>query len=464
VRILQVSTADIGGGAEKIAWDLFRRYRALGHESWLAVGYKRSSDPDVFQIPNDAERGWWTRTWMSADPYLKGAESGNRSAWLLRRLLASIGDPLRALARMRGLEDFHFPGTARLLSLTPKPPEIVHCHNLHGSYFDLRLLPKIASSKPVILTLHDAWLTTGHCAHSFDCERWTTGCGECPDLTIYPRVERDLTAYNINVKRNIFAESRIGFAAPSRWLMDRVERSLLSGMPVATRVIPAGIDLDNFKPGDRSCARTELSLPLEAQILLFAAAKLKTNPWKDHRTIEAALRQIAGTYRGRQLIFIALGEEAQTESFGSVELRYVPFTRDSARLARFYQAADIYVHAALVDTFPNTVLEAMACGIPVVASAVGGIPEQVVHESSGLLVPPKDSQAMAAALDRLLADGNLRDRMGQQAAERARRFFDLRREAQAYLDYYKEMIEYFAPSGRSGEEIRSTTFSLKKPS
>ena len=150
-----------------------------------------------------------------------------------------------------------------------------------------------------------------------------------------------------------------------------MERSLLSGAAVATRVIPAGIDLDNFKPGDRSRARTELGLPLEAQILLFAAAKVKTNPWKDHRTIEATLRQIAETYRGRQLVFLALGEDAQTERFGSVELRYVPFTRDPARLTMFYQATDLYVHAALVDTFPNTVLEAMACGIPVVASAVG---------------------------------------------------------------------------------------------
>ena len=459
MRILQVSTADIRGGAEKIAWDLFRRYRALGHESWLAVGYKQSSDPDVFQIPNDAERGWWTRIWMSGDPYLKDAEAGNRSAWLLRRLLASIGDPLRALARMRGLEDFRFPGTGRLLSLTPKPPQIVHCHNLHGSYFDLRWLPRIASGKPVILTMHDAWLTTGHCAHSFDCERWTTGCGECPDLTIYPRVERDLTAFNIKVKRNIIAESRVALAAPSQWLMDRVERSLLSGAAVATRVIPAGIDLDNFKPGDRSRARTELGLPLEAQILLFAAAKVKTNPWKDHRTIEATLRQIAETYRGRQLVFLALGEDAQTERFGSVELRYVPFTRDPARLTMFYQATDLYVHAALVDTFPNTVLEAMACGIPVVASAVGGIPEQVVHESTGLLVPPQDPQAMAAALDRLLADSNMRARMGQQAAERARRLFDLRRQAQAYLDYYEEIIEHFATSGRR-EEIPSTRADL----
>jgi hypothetical protein len=57
LRILQVSTSDIHGGAEKVAWDLFTSYRARGHRSWLAVGQKRSNDPDVLQIPNQERRG-----------------------------------------------------------------------------------------------------------------------------------------------------------------------------------------------------------------------------------------------------------------------------------------------------------------------------------------------------------------------------------------------------------------------
>jgi glycosyltransferase involved in cell wall biosynthesis len=79
----------------------------------------------------------------------------------------------------------------------------------------------------------------------------------------------------------------------------------------------------------------------------------------------------------RPLVFVALGEDAPAERIGAAEIRFVPYQKDPAVVARYYQAADIYIHSARADTFPNTVLEALACGTPVVATAVGGIPEQV---------------------------------------------------------------------------------------
>ena len=76
------------------------------------------------------------------------------------------------MERKLGFENFNYPGTWKLLNLPPKPPTIVHCHNLHGFYFDLRFLPRLSQQIPVILNLRDTWLLTGHCAHFMDCERW----------------------------------------------------------------------------------------------------------------------------------------------------------------------------------------------------------------------------------------------------------------------------------------------------
>src|SRR5207248_4324578 len=137
-----------------------------------------------------------------------------------------------------GREDFHFPGTRRLLTLTAERPDVVHAHNLHGGYFDLRALPSLSAQVPLILTLHDAWMLSGHCAHSFDCERWRTGCGHCPDLTIFPAIERDATAYNWRRKRSIYSKSKLYISAPSRWLMQRVEDSTLQLGAKECRVIP----------------------------------------------------------------------------------------------------------------------------------------------------------------------------------------------------------------------------------
>jgi hypothetical protein len=73
----------------------------------------------------------------------------------------------------------YFAGTKRL-ELADKP-DIVHCHNLHGEYFDLHALDWLSARVPVVITMHDAWLLSGHCVHSLGCGRWETGCGKCPD-------------------------------------------------------------------------------------------------------------------------------------------------------------------------------------------------------------------------------------------------------------------------------------------
>src|SRR5262249_17124394 len=141
----------------------------------------------------------------------------------LSRLTDSLSEPGRWLDHQLGIENFRFPGTKRLLTLADKQPSILHLHNLHGGYFDLPILPWISQQVPTVVTLHDAWLLSGHCAHSFACEKWRTGCGECPDLTIYPEIRRDATRYNWQRKREIYSRSRLYVSTPSQWLMQKVD-------------------------------------------------------------------------------------------------------------------------------------------------------------------------------------------------------------------------------------------------
>ena len=188
MRILHVSAADHMGGAEQVGWLLFDSQRSRGHHAWLAVGRKTTNHPAVFEIPNHRRRNLWARACTTAAAALKPLQNikGMKRVQLILR--EPIAQPLRTRAKRRGEEDFEFPGTVDLLSLAPSPPELVHCHNLHSpqGYFDLRQLPAISQRQPTIVTLHDAWLLAGHCAHSFECERWLTGCGEWPDGFLRP--------------------------------------------------------------------------------------------------------------------------------------------------------------------------------------------------------------------------------------------------------------------------------------
>ncbi|WP_292517443.1 glycosyltransferase [Methanoculleus sp.] len=326
-----------------------------------------------------------------------------------------------------------------MLDLTPEPPDILHCHNLHGGYFDLRALPHLSHQVPTVLTLHDAWLLSGHCAHSFGCERWKTGCGDCPALSIYPAIRKDATAYNWQRKAEIYRMSRLYVVTPCRWLMDKVEESMLKPGIVASGVIPNGVDLGIFHPADRAEARRELGLPHGAKVLLFAANGIRKNIWKDYRTLQSTLEMIAKT--GTKVLCIALGEAAPPERISNIEIRFIPYQKDPRKVACYYQAADLYLHPARADTFPNTVLEALACGTPVVASAVGGIPEQIVEGRTGFLVPVGDARAMAGRVLELLEDEELRQRMGWEAAEDAARRFGLERMAREYLAFYRTILK-----------------------
>jgi glycosyltransferase involved in cell wall biosynthesis len=456
LRILLVSTADLSGGAEISAWHLFNAYRRQGHNCRLAVGNKRSNDPDVVSIPKDSCRNAWARLWIDAQKKLVSLAADRRGVTRLQNLLRLIGEPHRWLERKRGYEDFDFPASWRLLQLA-QSPDIVHCFNLHGGYFDLRVLPWLSRQQPVILDLRDAWLLSGHCAHSFGCERWKTGCGECPDLTIYPAIARDGTATNWRRKREIYSQSQVYVCTPCQWLMRKVEKSMLAPAIIESRVIPTGVDINVFHPADKSAMRSALNLPQEAKILLFAANGIRRNIWKDYNTLQAAVIQIAERLREAKIHLIALGEEGSTERVDAAVVHFVAHQKNPEDVARYYQAADVYVHAARVDTFPRTVLEALACAVPVVASQVGGIAEQIkgwqglncyselnchsVDDATGVLVPIGAPEAIAESVQRLLTDETLRWRISKNAATDARERFNLERQAARYLDWYEELTD-----------------------
>jgi glycosyltransferase involved in cell wall biosynthesis len=439
MKILQVSTSDLAGGAERSAMNLADAYRTRGHDSWLAVGHKRGDDPNVLVLRNDRARNVIVRGIdhfrREHDPSIRRVRGLGRLASLARNL----AEPGRALATQRGREDFAFPGTQRLLELPPATPDLVHLHNLHGGYFDLHQLPALSRRLPTILNVRDGWLMSGHCAFGIDCERWKTGCGSCPDLTLFPGIKRDATAFNWERKRALLAASRLYIATPSQWMMDRVHESIIAPAAIESRVIPNGVDTLTFAPGDRGLARAGLGLAPDTRVLLVAANGLRHNVWKDYATLRGALERLGTQEWPWPLVVLAVGETAPAERIGCVELRFVPFVADSARLADYYRAADVYLHAARVESFGNVLLEARACGTAIVATATGGIPEQV-PEGTGLLVPPADPQAFAQAVATVLRDETLRDTLAGAGLSHVRQSLTLDLQAQRFLNWYQEIL------------------------
>ena len=439
LSILQVNTLDLGGGAEQIAKGLLRGYQSAGHQAWLAVGQKRTDDISILEIPVVAENTLWAQACLKLRNFLGPLHSKMRGIPRLRKNLLDLSIGADVIPRWLGMEEFHYPGSKALLSLPSNPLDIVHLHNLHGHYFDLRSLSDLSKEVPVVITMHDAWLLSGNCAHSFACKKWMSGCGACPDIHIYPGLERDTTALNWRRKKGIFAHSRIYLTAPSQWLLDKAMQSLVTPAVIEARVIPNGVDLSIFKPGNRQQVREQIGIPEDAKVILFAANGIKNNIFKDYATIRSAIERLSKNQD--KIYVIALGEEGQAEQMGDVQIQYVPPVQDRHKVASYYQAADIYVHASHADTFPTSIVEAMACGIPVVATAVGGIPEQVIDGVTGILVPPTDADKMASAIELIIQDSQLAQLMGEAGSKLAKEQYSLELQVSRYLEWFQEILK-----------------------
>jgi glycosyltransferase involved in cell wall biosynthesis len=403
-KVVIVNTADLGGGAERVSMAVLDGFTALGIDTWLLVGDKRTDHPRVLPF--------YLSPFFDYRPY---DNSFSQAALQFRH---------RA-ARWLGLEDFNYPYAHHIQELTGSPPDLVLCHNLHGGYFDIRALPALSRRVPIILQLFDTWLMTGHCASALGCPRWQIGCGRCPDLTIPPAVARDLTRVNWWRKRRIFSDARLYVTAESQWMLDRAGRSLLAPAVAEWNLIRGGVDLDTFTPGSRLTARRELALASLGHVALFVANRGSQSLFKDFATVRLALAELGRRVPDMQLELLIAGADGPEERIApGVVARPIGYVQSPDRLVNLYRAADVYVHAAVEEPFGLSVAEALACGTPVVTASSGGILEIVEHGRSALVVPPRDWVGLADAIGRLLADPSLAKMIGAAGADIARTRLD----------------------------------------
>ena len=459
MRVLQINTSDKRGGAARCVNNLHIYFRRKNIQVYSAFGQKFNNDKYFLQIPNEKYKPLFSRILLNVCEQLKILNRYISGTWRLSQLLTYLAEPHRQLDIWRGIEDFRYPGIWNIFEWLSEKPDIINCHNLHGKYFDLRALPWLSQQFPLFLTLHDAWMLSGHCAHSFDCGRWKTNCSKCPDLSIPPAIKRDAATINWMRKRNIYRRSRLYISTPSRWLMEKVKQSILMEGTAELRIIPHGVDLTVFHPFNKEEARKILNIPTRTKVLLFAANGIRNKIWKDYKLMRRTVSKVAELFPQEKILFIALGEKAPDEKVGSAVVQFIPYQENIETVARYYQSADIYLHGARIDNFPNAVLEALACGAPVVATAVGGIPEQIkgfscsglnidanlnkksIKDATGFLIPPGDAEAMSLAVQKIFSNNETQAQLGVNAVRDVKIRFNMEHSADEYIKWYSEVLD-----------------------
>jgi glycosyltransferase involved in cell wall biosynthesis len=426
LSITQISSTDCRGGAAKAAYRLHRALAGVVGRSRMFVAQRFGSDLEVIEH-NPARPG----------PVALG------------RMLFQIGRRLNHVPQDKTFAYFssdRAPTGRRFASQLP-PSDLINLHWV-ADMMDYRALPALAERAPLVWTFHDMNAFTGGCHYTGGCERFLGRCGTCPQLE--KAGESDLSRRVLERKSRIFAEiapERLALVCPSRWLAGEVGRSAVCRR-FDVRVIPNGIDLEEFSPLERAEARRRLDLPPEAKIVLFVADSI-TDQRKGLALILAAVQRLR---RVPGLAFVALGR-GRIPAPDGVAIRQIGPWEDSANLRLAYSAADVFAIPSQQDNLPNTVLEAMACGTPVVGFSIGGIAEAVVDGRTGLLVPPGDVDALAAGLRQVLEDAAWQRSLAAESRARAEREYSSRLQALRYAALYGELAA--AGAGRKARAAGS---------
>jgi glycosyltransferase involved in cell wall biosynthesis len=414
LRLTLASAHDRTGGAAVAASRLRDGLRGLGHDARLFVQTQSLPHPATVGPQGAGQRSFSrVRSGLDSLPVRRAGGSPEKfsASWLPRRW------PSMAAA-----------GTA----------DVTHLHWTNAGF--LSVADVGALRMPVVWTLHDMWAFTGGCQYDEGCGRHAEGCGNCPLLQ--QRGPGDLSARRHAAKQRHWQGLDLTVIAPSRWMAAEARRSRLFASR-RIEVLANGLDLQRYKPLDRAFARHALGLPADRRLVLFGALNPGSDRRKGYDLLQEALARLAAQ-PGQQpsLALVVFGSNPpRQETLHGLPAYHFGHLHDDVALALLYAACDVFVAPSRQENLPNTVAEALACGVPCVAFDIGGMPDLIKHQHHGWLAKPFDTADLAAGIAWCLEDSAGR---WHALCERARRFAEdelaLERQAQRHVDLYRQLL------------------------
>ncbi|OGR33189.1 MAG: hypothetical protein A2091_02830 [Desulfuromonadales bacterium GWD2_61_12] len=415
MKPLLLNATDIRGGAARAAHRLFDGLRRTGMDARMLV-QEKGGDSEAVMAPRPMLGDWWPR---------------------LRPHLDAL--PLRLYPKADVSKPFsnsYLPGHT-LGRIQAQAPDLIHLHWVCEGFFPPRMLAQLEI--PVVWTLHDLWPVTGGCHYPGSCEGFIHRCGHCPILG--SASSYDLSRWNWWRKERAWRRTQLTAVAPSNWIAEKARASSLFSS-VSIEVIPNGIDTELFKPREQRYCRELLGLPPERPLLLFGSCGGLGDRRKGFDLLVQAVADLRRDASCPDFEVVTVGGgEVLTRILPGITIHSMGRIHDDLGLALLYAAADLLVAPSREENLSNMVMEAMACGIPTVAFAVGGMPDLIKHLETGYLAASESVAELARGIKYCLSDSQRLMHLGQSARHKVLLSYSLDIVANQHIRLYEDVLK-----------------------
>ncbi len=394
-----------GGGGGISMFRLHLELKKSGIDSKILCQKKTSGSAEVFTLPKESK----------------------------------IDNILDKIAYRFGLSDIHQTSSFKIPNLQIfKDADIIHFHGIHNGFINYLALPKLTKHKPALFTLNDIWMLTGHCAVQYDCFKWKSGCGKCPYLSAPPAIKKDSTKLQWKLKKYIYQKSNLTIIGVSSWITELAKQSTLKHFNILH--LNPGINTEAYKPLERKLCRQILRIPPDKKVLMLASIGL-SQFHKGPDLLVKALNSLPQHIQDQSIILL-LGHagESITEKINipAIDLGYI--SGDHLKSVA-YSAADIFLHPSRAETLGNVMHESIACGTPVIAFHIGGIPDLVKPEQTGYLAEPENTDDFADKIRHLIENDSLRNSLRAKCRKFAIDNLSSEKQTRLYIELYNKILK-----------------------
>jgi len=416
MRVLIINTSERIGGAAIAANRLMDALKNNGIKAKMLVRDKQTEQISVVGL----KKSWW-KVWQ----------------FIWERVIIWKANKFKK----HNLFEVDIANTGTDITSLPefKQADVIHLHWINQGMLALTDIRRIIDSgKPIVWTMHDMWPCTGICHHARQCNKYQQECKNCPYL-LNGGSPRDLSNKVFLQKKDLYKNSSIVFVTCSQWLKGQAEKSALLDKHTVIN-IPNPININLFKPRNKQEARTRCNFPADKRIILFGAAKPTDKRKGVDYFIESCNLLVQKHPELKDQIGIAIyGKQSEQIvpllPFETYDLKYISSEKE---LVNVYNAIDLYATPSLEENLPNTIMEAMACGVPCVGFNVGGIPEMIDHLHNGYVAEYKSAEDFANGIYWTLTEGEY-DMLSEEASRKVTACYSEGTIAKKYIEVYNKI-------------------------